>query len=435
MKKTHVLTCAASLLLCLSSSGQQDKPGDDDLAALTAKAEQGDVVAQFHLGGLYWHGRGVVADFDQAGRWYRKAAYSGEALTQGYAPAQVALGMMYATGVGAELNLVQAHAWWNIALLNDPFAPVKLSMGAIVLKMSLEEKSHAGLLMKDLLLELEGNRVQAELEVLKLADSDSVLHLKDSPGDYQFRPAVRVMQDGTIWSDIFHTHSTYFDNHPVIRAEYVNNRIYTPEKRIDYAELRSFVLNAARKMRKADASLGDGTREDDKPEGIPDEALLIRADRFSSFRVIQKIMESCGNRRVQIWKLRLALDGGRCLSLDLPKDMGLKSTQPPKVNIVVKVLEAGKKNAVGAARSYEVGVDKRFVYDESRSLSYTVGERKFTALPELSGLVNEVVEADQKLVVTIDAREGTVVEDIVAVHNLLLEAGCDQIHYVGSYED
>ena len=53
------------------------------------RAVQGDPIAQFCLGCMYKHGRGVKPDFEKAIAWYTKAA------EQGYAPAQNDLGVMY----------------------------------------------------------------------------------------------------------------------------------------------------------------------------------------------------------------------------------------------------------------------------------------------------------------------------------------------------
>jgi len=50
-----------------------------------AKAESGNIDAQFNLGGMYDKGQGVEQDFREAVKWYQKAA------DQGFAPAQNAL--------------------------------------------------------------------------------------------------------------------------------------------------------------------------------------------------------------------------------------------------------------------------------------------------------------------------------------------------------
>jgi biopolymer transport protein ExbD len=49
-------------------------------------------------------------------------------------------------------------------------------------------------------------------------------------------------------------------------------------------------------------------QELDKALGVklPDNPLLIRADKNTEFKNIQKVMEICGKKGIQIWKLQLA---------------------------------------------------------------------------------------------------------------------------------
>ena len=61
----------------------------EDMAALRARAEQGDAQAQFNLGEMYRTGEGVAQDYKEAAAWFRKAA------DQGDAQAQLNLGVMY----------------------------------------------------------------------------------------------------------------------------------------------------------------------------------------------------------------------------------------------------------------------------------------------------------------------------------------------------
>ncbi len=52
-------------------------------------AEQGHARAQYELGGLYNMGKGVEQDYEQAAKWYRRAALQNDA------DAQCSLGNMY----------------------------------------------------------------------------------------------------------------------------------------------------------------------------------------------------------------------------------------------------------------------------------------------------------------------------------------------------
>ncbi|MCY2935316.1 MAG: tetratricopeptide repeat protein, partial [Planctomycetota bacterium] len=72
-------------------------------------AEQGDSMAQFNLGLMYYNGRGVPQDNTEAAKWYRKAA------EQGHANAQCNLGLMYKNGQGATQDLVESYKFLKLA--------------------------------------------------------------------------------------------------------------------------------------------------------------------------------------------------------------------------------------------------------------------------------------------------------------------------------
>ncbi len=72
-------------------------------------AEQGDAEAQYALGVIYNHARGVPQDYEKAFHWYSKAA------AQGLAMAQSKLGMMYGLGRGVPQDYVLAHLWMSLA--------------------------------------------------------------------------------------------------------------------------------------------------------------------------------------------------------------------------------------------------------------------------------------------------------------------------------
>ena len=70
-------------------------------------AERGYANAQYHLGLLYYTGKGVKQSHAKAAEWWRKAA------EQGNADAQNHLGMLYAAGEGVEQNQVEAVKWYR----------------------------------------------------------------------------------------------------------------------------------------------------------------------------------------------------------------------------------------------------------------------------------------------------------------------------------
>lgn len=72
-------------------------------------AEQGFDLAQYHLGLCYFFGKGVTQDYSQAAMWFRKAA------DQGHAHAQNKLGLCYAAGHGIPQNDIEAYKWLSLA--------------------------------------------------------------------------------------------------------------------------------------------------------------------------------------------------------------------------------------------------------------------------------------------------------------------------------
>jgi len=72
-------------------------------------AEQGLARAQGSLGSMYAKGRGVPKDYREAVQWYRKAAEQGLAMAQGY------LGVMYRLGRGVPKDYVRAYQWFSLA--------------------------------------------------------------------------------------------------------------------------------------------------------------------------------------------------------------------------------------------------------------------------------------------------------------------------------
>ncbi len=72
-------------------------------------AERGDADAQNNLGVMYFDGQGVVQDYKEAGKWYRKSA------EQGDAGAKYNLGVMYTNGQGVPQDFKEAYAWSSAA--------------------------------------------------------------------------------------------------------------------------------------------------------------------------------------------------------------------------------------------------------------------------------------------------------------------------------
>ena len=91
------------------------------LAEFTPLAEVGLVTAQYYLGRMYQNGEGVLRNYAEAIKWYRRAAEAGGASPQTLSAylfrprAQSELGRMYANGKGVLQDYVAAARWYRLA--------------------------------------------------------------------------------------------------------------------------------------------------------------------------------------------------------------------------------------------------------------------------------------------------------------------------------
>ena len=110
----------------------------------------------------------------------------------------------------------------------------------------------------------------------------------DEPDVDDFRPVINVRQDGAM----------------VVMKE----EIFTPSVESsddDETELKKTLLNISTRMAKdyfdpENPSAGTGKKD------LPDDFLLIRADQYTSFHYLQRIMTLAGHESVRIWKIQLA---------------------------------------------------------------------------------------------------------------------------------
>ena len=80
-----------------------------DFESIRHLANRGNVEAQFNLGAMYENAQGVPANYQEAVKWYSKAA------AKGNAAAQYNLGLMYANGKGTPRNSTEAIKWFRKA--------------------------------------------------------------------------------------------------------------------------------------------------------------------------------------------------------------------------------------------------------------------------------------------------------------------------------
>ena len=116
---------------------------------------------------------------------------------------------------------------------------------------------------------------QSDLEELKLPIARNAV--QDKPDPKVVRPVINIKVSGEMVSK--------------------RRSLYTPEAD-DLTQLERYLADQAGLMPK---KLDEQVK---KP--LPDNPLLIRADRNTEFKYIQKIMEVCGKQGIQIWKLQLA---------------------------------------------------------------------------------------------------------------------------------
>jgi TPR repeat protein len=83
---------------------------------------------------MYYNGEGVPQDYEEAIKWYRKAA------DQGDASAQFNLGVSYEYGKGVPQDYVQAHKWANLAAARFLASQTEFRANAVKLRDFIAEK-------------------------------------------------------------------------------------------------------------------------------------------------------------------------------------------------------------------------------------------------------------------------------------------------------
>lgn len=96
-------------------------------------AQQGDEIAAFRLGNMYYDGLGVYQNLGTAAKYYTLAA------KRGHAAAQVRLGDMYSGGWGVRRSAKTAEFWWRAAIEKGN-ADAALSLGVMYSKKRVNAK-------------------------------------------------------------------------------------------------------------------------------------------------------------------------------------------------------------------------------------------------------------------------------------------------------
>ena len=134
------------------------------------------------------------------------------------------------------------------------------------------------------------------------------------------------------------------------------------------------------------------------------------------------------------------------LSAYLPKDVGVNTTEAEpieKVEILVRVKNTGTKYKPSKSKIREIygpGDTGRYVWGDDRVLEYTVATFRTRDLEKLKIRLTKIWDersalGEEKVPATIDARSGTVYEDVVDVLDQALFSGFTDITFVGAYPD
>ena len=114
-------------------------------------AEQGYADAQLNLGVMYAKGEGVPQDDQEAAKWFRMSA------EQGNNEAQYLLGMMYGTGSGVPQDYKESYSWMSIAKANGNKEADK-KLPTIAKEMTKEQIAFAQSISIEIQKRIEANR-------------------------------------------------------------------------------------------------------------------------------------------------------------------------------------------------------------------------------------------------------------------------------------
>ena len=97
-RSTYILSLGLLLLLTTSCASYESK--------IRTRADAGEAEAQYQLASMYWEGRTIDPDPNEALKWYLRAA------EQGHREAQVRLAQLYERGEGIRQNYERAAQWY-----------------------------------------------------------------------------------------------------------------------------------------------------------------------------------------------------------------------------------------------------------------------------------------------------------------------------------
>ena len=108
------------------------------LEKLKPEADAGDIIAQYFLGEMYLHGKGVDQDFAQAVAWYSRAAQ------HGHPQAQAALGSLQMLGLGGPQDTTNGYFWLIVSVVwtnSDLRQDAMSALGQVAVQLSPDQKN------------------------------------------------------------------------------------------------------------------------------------------------------------------------------------------------------------------------------------------------------------------------------------------------------
>jgi TPR repeat protein len=174
-----MLRTLTNVLLALTLALAFGCSGKDSIRTIRAKADKGDVVAQYELGVRYATGNEAPKDLTTAVSWFRRASEQGyteaqfalgralskgegvpkdpagglnwyvKAAERGHRAAQIAAGLAYVQGEGTPVDLVQGYVWLTVADSKIHELEGK-NLPAIEAQLSAPQKAEAMSLIQDL---------------------------------------------------------------------------------------------------------------------------------------------------------------------------------------------------------------------------------------------------------------------------------------------
>lgn len=174
---------------------------------------------------------------------------------------------------------------------------------------------------------------------------------------------------------------------------------------------------------------------------LPAGELRIILETGARYSYVQKVMAECAAYDVQLWNLALAAaeSPGEVFAVPLPTDLGIGGSDGGEsIELRIRVKDAAGEHRVSyATRIAPRGLIEELEEEESIADDFFVGGPGFKPEADLEALAERLKKGfldDPTRTLTIDARQGTVYADVVAVLDIAIGVGFEQVVFVGSYE-